>query len=73
MLNPDARQISYPSRFMKISFFRTDFTLICEYMFEFSFISTQTYIRIVLRAVKGCASVEQSCVHANCDRRQNLP
>ena len=33
----------------------------------------KTYVRIILIAVKGCASVKQSCVHANCDQRQNLP
>ena len=28
---------------------------------------------IIFRAVKGYASMRQSFVHANCDRRQNLP
>ena len=57
----------------EIHFFRVDFTSIREYVYRFSFLTTSTYIRIILRAVKGCASVKQSCVHANYDRRQNLP
>ena len=49
--------------------FSSDFHLIRVYMFGLSFLTTLNIYTDYLRAVKGCASVKQSCVHANCDRR----
>ena len=43
-------------------FFISDFTPILVYLFRFSFLITLNIdIRIILRAVKGCASVAKFC------------
>ena len=57
-------------------FFRSDFIPICEYVFRLSFLTTlniyKDYFNVRQR-LHNCSSVKQSLVHANCDRRQNLP
>ena len=71
-----ARQIRYLSRFMKLRFSSVFFIQSMIICLDFIFPQTQTYIRIILRAIKcdtSCTSVEQNFVQANCDRRQNLP
>ena len=57
---------------MKISFSKLISLQSMNTCLGFLFSQPYTYIRIILRAIKGCAGVKQSCVHANCDRRQNL-
>ena len=48
--------------------FNSDFHPTHVYLFGLSFLTTlNIYIRIILRAVKCCISVKQSCVHANCE------
>ena len=49
--------------------FSSDFHPIYMYMFGIYFLTTLSVYKVILRAVKGHASVKQSCVHANCDRR----
>ena len=53
--------------------FSFDFIQFVSICLGFLFSQPKTYISIILKAVKGCTSVKQSFVHANCDRRQNLP
>ena len=49
--------------------------LIREYVFRFSFFTTLNIYKDYFKGrqrLHSCVSVEQSLVHANCDRRQNL-
>ena len=60
----------------EIQFFRDVFQTIREYVFRISFLTALNIYKDYFKGRKrlhSCTSVKQSLVHANCNRRQNLP